>query len=77
MASVGAITRVLLGKNVLNRVAATNTGFVKFYSTGKQQLFDKYLLETCVLLDIDGVMYAIVDINSMLSVGNLILTYLQ
>ncbi|KAJ8727919.1 hypothetical protein PYW08_016304 [Mythimna loreyi] len=35
MASVGALTRVLLGKNVVNRVAATNTGFVKFYSTGK------------------------------------------
>ncbi|XP_047023845.1 probable enoyl-CoA hydratase, mitochondrial [Helicoverpa zea] len=34
MASVGAVTRVLLGKNVFNRVAAANTGFVKFYSTG-------------------------------------------
>nr|XP_021192683.2 probable enoyl-CoA hydratase, mitochondrial isoform X5 [Helicoverpa armigera] len=34
MASVGAVTRVLLGKNVVNRVAAANTGFVKFYSTG-------------------------------------------
>lgn len=34
MASVGAVTRVLLGKNVVNRVAATNTGLVKFYSTG-------------------------------------------
>nr|AID66689.1 enoyl-CoA hydratase [Agrotis segetum] len=34
MASVGVVTRVLLGKNVVNRVAAVNTGFVKFYSTG-------------------------------------------
>nr|XP_049699632.1 enoyl-CoA hydratase, mitochondrial isoform X2 [Helicoverpa armigera]XP_049699633.1 enoyl-CoA hydratase, mitochondrial isoform X3 [Helicoverpa armigera]XP_049699634.1 enoyl-CoA hydratase, mitochondrial isoform X4 [Helicoverpa armigera] len=34
MASVGAVTRVLLGKNVVNRVAAANTGLVKFYSTG-------------------------------------------
>ncbi|KAL0840942.1 hypothetical protein ABMA28_014735 [Loxostege sticticalis] len=35
MASVGAVTRILLGKNVLNtsRVAAlSNTGLVKFYS---------------------------------------------
>lgn len=34
MASVGVVTRVLLGKNVVNRVAAVNTSFVKFYSTG-------------------------------------------
>ncbi|XP_075973235.1 enoyl-CoA hydratase, short chain 1 [Anticarsia gemmatalis] len=33
MASVGVITRVLLGKNAINKVAAANTGFVKFYST--------------------------------------------
>ncbi|XP_063618435.1 enoyl-CoA hydratase, mitochondrial [Cydia splendana] len=35
MASVGSVTRVLLGKNVLNGgrfVAASNTGLVKFYS---------------------------------------------
>lgn len=38
MASVGAITRILLGKNVLNggRLAVLpNTGFVKFYGAGK------------------------------------------
>ncbi|XP_049868839.1 probable enoyl-CoA hydratase, mitochondrial [Pectinophora gossypiella] len=34
MASVGVVTRLLLGKNVLStaRVALPNTGFVKFYS---------------------------------------------
>ncbi|CAB3223694.1 unnamed protein product [Arctia plantaginis] len=33
MASVGVVTRVLLGKNAVNKVAAVNTGFVKFYSS--------------------------------------------
>lgn len=40
MASVGAVTRALLGKNALNqsRVAVAKTGFGKFYSTGKLSL---------------------------------------
>lgn len=33
MASIGVVTRVLLGKNAINKVAAANTGFIKFYST--------------------------------------------
>ncbi|CAH0579022.1 unnamed protein product [Chrysodeixis includens] len=33
MASIGIVTRVLLGKNVANKVAAANTGFIKFYSS--------------------------------------------
>ncbi|CAH2235171.1 probable enoyl-CoA hydratase, mitochondrial [Pararge aegeria] len=38
MASVASLTRVLLGKSVLNtgRVATANTGLIKFYSTAPQ-----------------------------------------
>ncbi|XP_052740457.1 probable enoyl-CoA hydratase, mitochondrial [Bicyclus anynana] len=38
MASVASITRLVLGKGVLNtgRIASANTGFIKFYSTAPQ-----------------------------------------
>lgn len=33
MSSLGFVTRVLIGKKLINNVAAANTGFAKFYST--------------------------------------------